>query len=106
MKLRTTEDKHSKYRYRQAFLKKMSIRAAIRFFCVYVCYNGFTIKIDLFKSKRFKDGRCTYKNTGSSQHKFANHFKGSNSSAKYLITKNVEVVILLDVLAYLMQSSN
>ena len=34
------------------------------------------------------------------------HFKGSNSSAKYLIPKNVEVVILLDVLAYLMQSSN
>ena len=31
-----------------------------------MCYNGFTIKINLFKSKRFEDGRCTYKNTGSS----------------------------------------
>jgi len=33
-----------------------------------MCYNGFTIKIKLFKSKRFKDGKCTYmyKNTGLS----------------------------------------
>ena len=31
-----------------------------------MCYNGFTIKINLFKSKKFEDGRCTYKNTGSS----------------------------------------
>ena len=31
-----------------------------------MCYNGFTIVINLFKSKRFEDGRCTYKNTGSS----------------------------------------
>ena len=31
VKLRTTEDKHPKYRYRQAFLKKMPIRAAIQF---------------------------------------------------------------------------
>ena len=27
---------------------------------------GFTVKINLFKQKRFKDGRCRYKNTGSS----------------------------------------
>lgn len=26
-----------------------------------MCYNGFTIKINLCKSKRFKDGRCTCK---------------------------------------------
>ena len=32
----------------------------------YTCYNVLTVKINLFKSKRFKDGRCTYKNTGSS----------------------------------------
>ena len=29
VKLRTTNDKHSKYRQRQTFLKKMPIRAAI-----------------------------------------------------------------------------
>lgn len=29
-----------------------------------MCYNGFTINVNL--SKRFKDGRGTYKNTGSS----------------------------------------
>lgn len=29
-----------------------------------MCYNGFTINVHL--SKRFKDGRGTYKNTGSS----------------------------------------
>ena len=26
---------------------------------------GFTVKINLFKYKRFKDGRCRYNNTGS-----------------------------------------
>ena len=31
-----------------------------------MCYNVFTIKINLFEYKRFKHGRCTYKNTGSS----------------------------------------
>ena len=31
-----------------------------------MCYNAFTIKINFFKYKRFKDGRCTYKTTGSS----------------------------------------
>ena len=31
-----------------------------------MCYNGFAIKINYFKSKRLKDGRCTYKNPGSS----------------------------------------
>ena len=31
MKLRTTEDKHPKYRLREAFPKKMPIRAEIRF---------------------------------------------------------------------------
>ena len=35
--------------------------------CVtHVLYNVFTIKINLLKYKRFKSGRCTYKNTGSS----------------------------------------
>ena len=28
-----------------------------------MCYNDFKIKIKLFKYKRFKDGRCIYKNT-------------------------------------------
>ena len=32
----------------------------------YICYNVFTIKITLVKYKRFKDGRCTSKNIGSS----------------------------------------
>ena len=27
---------------------------------------GFTVKINLFKKKTFKDGRCPYENTGSS----------------------------------------
>ena len=31
-----------------------------------MCYNDFIIKINLFEDKRFKDGSCTYKNTGSS----------------------------------------
>ena len=31
-----------------------------------MCYNVFTIKINFFRYKRFKDGRCTYKNNGSS----------------------------------------
>ena len=42
-----------------------------------MCYNGFTIKIDLFKSKRFKDGRCTYKNAGSSDPQL--NFKARNT---------------------------
>ena len=29
-------------------------------------HNRFTIQIDLFKYKRFKDVECAYKNTGSS----------------------------------------
>ena len=29
-------------------------------------HNRFTIQIDLLKYKRFKDGGCAYKNTGSS----------------------------------------
>ena len=32
-----------------------------------MCHNCFTIQIDLFKYKRFKDEGCAYKNTGSSQ---------------------------------------
>ena len=31
-----------------------------------MCHNRFTIQIDFFKYKRFKDGGCAYKNTGSS----------------------------------------
>ena len=37
---------------------------------IYLCYNVFTIKINMFKHKRFKDGSGIYKNTGSS------HVKG------------------------------
>ena len=33
-------------------------------------HNGFTKKINLLKSKRFKDRRCTFKNTGSSHLNF------------------------------------
>ena len=33
----------------------------------YKRYNGFTIKINLFKYKRFKDRRCRYKNTSGNQ---------------------------------------
>ena len=29
-----------------------------------MCHNRFTIQIDLFRYKRFKDGGCAYKNTG------------------------------------------
>ena len=43
-----------------------------------MCYNGFTIKIDLFKYKRFKDGGCAYENTGSS------HFKHLSESQSVL----------------------
>ena len=31
-----------------------------------ICHNRFTIQIDLFKHKRFKDGGSAYKTTGSS----------------------------------------
>ena len=31
-----------------------------------MCYDRFTIQIDLFKYKRLEDGGCAYKNTGSS----------------------------------------
>ena len=31
-----------------------------------MCYNGFTTKINLFKYKRFKDGKCRYKSIVSS----------------------------------------
>ena len=34
-----------------------------------MCYNVFTIKINLFENKRFKDGRCITKITGSSHRK-------------------------------------
>ena len=37
--------------------------------------NGFTIKIKLFRYKRFKDGRCAYKNTESSHLKRDLHFE-------------------------------
>ena len=36
----------------------------------YMCCNGFTIKINLFQYKRFKDWRCTDKTTGSSHFKW------------------------------------
>ena len=36
-----------------------------------MCYNRFTIQIDLFKYKRIKDGGCAYKNTGSSHLKLS-----------------------------------
>ena len=40
--------------------------------------DGFTIKINLFKSKRFKDGRYTYKNTGSSNLNSVPNFKNES----------------------------
>ena len=36
-----------------------------------MCHNRFTIQIDLFKYKRFKDGGCAYKNTESRHLKVA-----------------------------------
>ena len=40
-----------------------------------MCYNVFTKKINLFKCGGFKDGRYTYKNTGSSHHNIFLSFK-------------------------------
>ena len=34
-----------------------------------MCYNGFTIKLNLLKCERFKDGRCRYKTVVSSHPK-------------------------------------
>ena len=42
-------------------------------------YNGFTIKINLFESKRFKDRRFTYKNTGSSHLNSVPNFKNESA---------------------------
>ena len=42
-----------------------------------MCYNGFTIKDELFKYKRFKDGVCAYQITGSS------HLKSSLTLASF-----------------------
>ena len=42
-----------------------------------MCYSGFTIKTNLCKSKGFKDGRCTYKNAGSSDSQL--NFKTRNT---------------------------
>ena len=39
-----------------------------------MCYNRFTVQIDLFKYKRFKDEGCAYKNTGPSLKKSENIF--------------------------------
>ena len=38
-----------------------------------MCYNVF--KINLFKYRRFKDGKCTNKNTGSSPENLARKFR-------------------------------
>lgn len=40
--------------------------------------DGSTIKINLFKSRRFKDGRYTYKNTGSSHLNSVPNFKNES----------------------------
>ena len=42
-----------------------------------MCYNGFTIKDELFKYKKFKDGVCAYQITGSS------HLKSSLTLASF-----------------------
>ena len=47
-----------------------------------MCYNGFTIKIYLFKSKRFNDGRCTYKNTGSSHLNWSQKAQSSDRATR------------------------
>ena len=42
-----------------------------------MCYNGFTIKKELFKYKRFKDGGCAHQITGS------NNLKSSLTLASF-----------------------
>ena len=42
-----------------------------------MCYNGFTIKKELFKYKRFKDGGCAHQITGP------NHLKSSLTLASF-----------------------
>ena len=50
-----------------------------------MCYNGFYSKDQFYKYKRFKDGRCTHKNTGSL------HLK------KIIELKNTSIQILTDL---------
>ena len=40
-----------------------------------MCYNGFTIKINMYKYKSFKDGRCAHKKNGL-RHLKVNKFIG------------------------------
>ena len=49
-----------------------------------MCHNRITVQIDLCKYKRFKDGGCAYKNTGS------NHLKQNSFAriAESLITSS------------------
>ena len=53
-------------RLKNNIIIKFSLCSYVQKIHKYTCYNVRTVKINLFKSKRFKDGRCTYKNTGSS----------------------------------------
>ena len=43
-----------------------------------MCYNGFYSKDQFYKYERFKDGRSTYKNTGSSHLKKIIEFKNTS----------------------------
>ena len=60
-------------------------------------HDRFTIKIDLFKYKRFKDGGCAYKNTGSSHLN-----KGPRSAKLEQLRKKVIVDLAANISCYLM----
>ena len=56
---------------RDSYSDRPKNKIVIKFsLCVIRVHNGFTKKINLLKSKRFKDRRCTFKNTGSSHLNF------------------------------------
>ena len=60
-----------------------------------MCYNDFTIKIYLFKSKRFNDGRCTYKNTGSSHLNWSQKAQSSDRATRekdFFLTKRNDAI--------------
>ena len=53
---------------------------------------GFTIAINLFKYKKFKDGRCTYKNTRSSHLKLMLQntiYRGNNQAEVNALGPNI-----------------
>ena len=53
-----------------------------------MCHNRFTIQIDLFKYKRFKDGEFSYKNTGSSHLKVRTKNWGEWQKFHFRLWKN------------------